>query len=68
MAYFDYLESDFIDVSEIQPLDVDELSDDEEEVTEPRRRGKDIDWQEYLLLDGPNDYNNSIVMKEFKKL
>ena len=68
MAHFDYLESDFIDVSEIQPLDVEELSDDEEEVIEPRRRGKDIDWQEYLLLDGPNDYNNSIVLKELKEV
>ena len=45
MAYFDYLESDFIDVSEIQPLNVEELSDDEEEVIEPRRRGKGIDWR-----------------------
>ena len=41
-----------------------ELEEEEEETIKVRTRGKDIDWQDLELFDGPDEYNKSELKKE----
>ena len=56
---------DFADYSELIVDEVgSELEEEEEETIKVRTRGKDIDWQDLELFDGPDEYNRSEIKKE----
>ena len=56
---------DFVDYSELIVDEVgSELEEEEEETIKVRTRGKDIDWQDLELFDGPDEYNRSEIKKE----
>ena len=56
--------SDYVDISEYPEIE-DSI---EEEVFLTRGRGKDIDWQDYLLFRNPEQYKSSELFKEISEI
>ena len=56
--------SDYVDISEYPEIE-DSI---EEEVFLTRGRGKDIDWQDYLLFRSPEQYKSSELFKEISEI